>query len=172
PLGWSLTLLGKPGVGLALIEQAIDDDQAQGGRLHQCWHFGMLAEAFLAAGRPHDAITAVERGMDAFTRTGDLFYAPDLWTLKGDALTALGRDDGDVAESYTSALALAQRLGAKVSELRAATQLARLYQRQGRPEAGVETLRAVYDGFSEGFGTPDLLAAKAVLGELAVDASE
>ena len=83
PLGWSLTLLGKPGVGLALIEQAIDDDQAQGARLHQCWHFGMLAEAFLAAGRPHNALTAVDRGMDAFAHTGDLFYVPRSVDVEG-----------------------------------------------------------------------------------------
>ena len=89
--------------------------------------------------------------------------------MKGDALTALGRDDGDVAESYRSALALAQELGAKVSELRAATQLARLLQRQGRPDEGMDLLRAIYEGFTEGFGTPDLLAAKALMGELAGD---
>lgn len=166
-LGWSLTLLGNPGAGLPLIEQAVEDDQVDGSPIHQCWHFGILAETLLVAGRPHDAITAADRGIDAFARTADHFCAPELWTVKGDALAALGADAAAIEEIYRSALALAQKFGAKVSELRAATQLARLLQRQGRADDGMTLLRAVYDGFTEGFGTPDLLAAKAVLGELA-----
>ena len=70
-------------------------------------------------------------------------------------------------QPYQTALSLAQELGAKVSELRAATQLARLYQRQGCPEKGLRTLQPIYDWFTEGFDTPDLAAAKMLLDELA-----
>jgi predicted ATPase len=52
-------------------------------------------------------------------------------------------------------------------ELRAATSLARLRRDQGkRPEAR-DLLAPVYDWFTEGFDTPDLKDAKALLDQLA-----
>jgi predicted ATPase len=52
-------------------------------------------------------------------------------------------------------------------ELRAATSLARLRQRQGRRQEAREILAPVYDWFTEGFDTRDLKDAKALLEELA-----
>jgi predicted ATPase len=48
-------------------------------------------------------------------------------------------------------------------ELRAATSLARLLHHQGRPTDAVACLQPVYDRFTEGFGTADLIAAKQLL---------
>jgi predicted ATPase len=51
-------------------------------------------------------------------------------------------------------------------ELRAATSLAQLWRDQGRPAAGVALLQPVYGRFTEGFGTTDLKAAKALIDAL------
>jgi len=51
-------------------------------------------------------------------------------------------------------------------ELRAATSLARLLRNQGRPEDAIACLRPIYDRFTEGFGTADLVTAKQLLDEL------
>jgi len=51
-------------------------------------------------------------------------------------------------------------------ELRAATSLASLLRRQGRPADAIACLQPVYDRFTEGFGTADLIAAKMLLDEL------
>jgi predicted ATPase len=63
-----------------------------------------------------------------------------------------------------------QRQAAKSFELRAATSLARLWQRQGKTQrakrdAARELLAPVYAWFSEGFDTRDLIEAKALLEE-------
>jgi predicted ATPase len=50
-------------------------------------------------------------------------------------------------------------------ELRAAKSLARLLRNQGRPAAAC--LRPIYNRFTEGFGTADLIAAKQLLDDLA-----
>jgi len=168
PLGWSLALQGTPETGLALIEQAMAEDQAMGGQqIIQSRNSVMLAEAYLAAGRPDAAIVALDRGIATFARHRDLLCAPDLWTLKGVALLALGAAEIEVEACYQAALALAQELGAKTSELRAATQLALLHQQQGRPEAGRQLLNDLYDWFTEGFESVDLRAARQLLDELA-----
>ncbi len=51
-------------------------------------------------------------------------------------------------------------------ELRAATSLARLWQRQGKRDAARDLLAPVYEWFTEGFDTRDLIDAKALLEEL------
>jgi predicted ATPase len=48
-------------------------------------------------------------------------------------------------------------------ELRTATSLARLREIQGRKEEGREQLRSVYDRFTEGFETADLITARALI---------
>ena len=48
-------------------------------------------------------------------------------------------------------------------ELCAATSLARLLSTQGRRAEAIACLQPVYDRFTEGFGSADLIAAKQLL---------
>ena len=52
-------------------------------------------------------------------------------------------------------------------ELRTATNLARLWQDQGKTVEAHDLLAPVYGWFTEGFDTPDLKEAKALLDDLA-----
>ena len=52
-------------------------------------------------------------------------------------------------------------------ELRAAVSLARLWSEEGRRAEARDLLAPVYAWFTEGFDTPDLKEAKALLAELA-----
>ena len=69
-------------------------------------------------------------------------------------------------EFYRLAIETAQRQQSRAWELRAVTSLARLLQRTGRAAAVRSSLAAIYGGYTEGFGTPDLIAAEAVLRSL------
>jgi predicted ATPase len=64
------------------------------------------------------------------------------------------------------AIDVARAQDAKSLELRAATSLARLWQSRGKREEARELLALVYDWFTEGFDTADLLDAKTLLDEL------
>ena len=55
---------------------------------------------------------------------------------------------------------------AKLFELRAAIILARLWREQGKRDAARDLLAPVYGWFAEGFDTPVLKDAKALLDEL------
>jgi predicted ATPase len=66
-----------------------------------------------------------------------------------------------------AAIAIAQNQQAKSWELRAATSLARLWQRQGKGAEAHELLAPVYAWFTEGFDTADLQEAKVLLDALA-----
>jgi predicted ATPase len=70
-------------------------------------------------------------------------------------------------EIYRKALSIAAEQEAKLWELRAATSLARLCRDQGRHAEARVLLAPIYGWFTEGFGTPDLKEARALLDELA-----
>jgi hypothetical protein len=64
---------------------------------------------------------------------------------------------------FRKALSIAREQEAKLWELRAAASLARLWRGQGRPAEARDLLAPVYGWFTEGFDTPDLKEAKALL---------
>jgi predicted ATPase len=76
---------------------------------------------------------------------------------------------GDLAaaeHNYSRALAIARQQSAKLLELRAATSLARLWRDQGKHTKARDLLAPVYSWFTEGFDTPILQDAKALLDQL------
>jgi predicted ATPase len=62
---------------------------------------------------------------------------------------------------------LAQKIGAKAWELRAAMSLARMVRKRSNLAEARDLLAPLYSSFTEGFETPDLRDAKALLDELA-----
>lgn len=165
-LGWSLVAQGHVAEGVVLAEKAMAASAAFGQRLHRSQFAAMLAEACMLAGRYAEANDVTDAGIAEFGRFRDLVCAPDLWILKGDALQALGTADDQVEACYKEALTLARTLRARVSELRAAVNLARLRRRQGRSAEGHQALHAVCNWFSEGFDAVDLQIAAQLLKEL------
>ncbi len=95
------------------------------------------------------------------------WFEAELHRLKGELLLALPEPNPAEAETcFRRAVEVAREQNAKAWELRAATGLARLWHDQGKPVEARDLLAAVYGGFTEGFDTPDLKDAKALLDEL------
>ena len=95
------------------------------------------------------------------------FYTAELYRLKGELLLRQAMTNAPQAEaSFRQALALARRSQAKWWELRAAMSLARLWQHQDKRQDAYDLLAPVYDWFTEGFDTPDLQEAQALLYQL------
>ena len=84
--------------------------------------------------------------------------AASCWRLSGDHAAA--------EESLRLAIARAVEQQAKSFELRAATGLAKLLLARGRREDARAALAPVYDWFTEGHTTRDLVAARAILDEI------
>ena len=76
-----------------------------------------------------------------------------------------GDEDGAEADLH-KAIEVARRQQARSWELRATTSLARLWQSQGKVDDARQILDQIYGWFTEGFNTPDLQEAKALLDEL------
>jgi predicted ATPase len=85
--------------------------------------------------------------------------------VRGDLLRAVA-DRSAAERSYHRAIAVAERQGAKLLQLRAAASLTRLWRDQGNRSEARDLLAPVYGWFTEGFGTPVMQEAKALLDEL------
>ena len=71
-----------------------------------------------------------------------------------------------IEEEYGSAVRIAHEQGALALELRAATGFADWMAAAGREEAGCKLVKPIYEQFTEGFDTPDLKAARALLSRI------
>jgi predicted ATPase len=100
--------------------------------------------------------------------TGERWYEPELYRLKGELLLQQSSDNQVEAQTcFHHALTIARDQQAKSFELRTATSLARLWQQQGKRQEAHALLAPVYQWFTEGFDTADLQDAKALLDALA-----
>jgi predicted ATPase len=128
--------------------------------------FALLAEAQLTAGQLSEAQGTLAVGLAVAAQTGQFFYDAELHRLDGDLVLATGGADDEAAARYHRARAIAREQGARSLELRAATSLARLWRDQGKRAEARALLAPIYEWFTEGFDTGDLIAAKALLDEL------
>jgi predicted ATPase len=128
-------------------------------------YIALLARACEIAGQIKEGLTLLDEALEIVERTGEHSLATELNRLKGQLLLRHGHCEA-AEELYRKALKIAGEQGAKLWELRAATSLARLRRDQGRHAEARDLLAPIYDWFTEGFGTPDLKEAKALLGEL------
>ena len=128
----------------------------------------MLGEAYAQAGRFEEAFAALDEALAVVDKNDDRFQEAELHRLKGELHLAASADQGAEAEvCFQRAIDIARRQQSKAWELRATMSLARLWQRQGRREEAQAALAAVYGGYTEGFTTPDLVDARALLESLA-----
>ena len=97
--------------------------------------------------------------------TDERSHVAELLRLRG-LLLALHGDLADGTARLWEAVEWARSRSAKLFELRALRDLARLWRDQGKPQQARELLAPVYDWFTEGFDTRYLKDAKALLEEL------
>jgi predicted ATPase len=125
----------------------------------------LLSEAYEIAGQTDEAMTQLNDALQVAGRTGERWLEAELYRHKGQLVLRQGHSEL-AEELYRQALRIAQEQEAKMWELRAAMSLARLHGDQGRHAEARDLLAPVYGWFTEGFGTPDLKEAKALLDEL------
>jgi DNA-binding winged helix-turn-helix (wHTH) protein/predicted ATPase len=172
--GWALAVRGDDAQGIAQIRQGLAILQTMGTLHLQPEFLTVLAEAYGHAGLTAEGLATVAEALAIVDTTGECVHAAELYRLQGELLllqagTGQGTQDTRVSEAedcFQRALLIARGQEAKSWELRAATSLSRLWQRQGKQTAAHELLASIYGWFTEGFATADLQEAKALLGEL------
>jgi class 3 adenylate cyclase/tetratricopeptide (TPR) repeat protein len=163
--GFALTALGQPQEGLDAMAQALSMFKAIGAVCCTPWIFVVQADAYAKLDQPQDAFTCLANAAQTIGSTDERFIEPELHRIRGELLTRAG-DTVAVEQNYHLALAEAQKKSSKLYELRAATNLARLWNDQGKRAEARDQLVPIYGWFTEGFDTPVLKEAKTLLDQL------
>lgn len=162
-----MVLQGGP-EGLPLLESGLAAYRATGAGLAVPYYLSLLGDAYRQAGRFEDARRALYEGLALVERNDDRFQEAELRRLTGELLLAESPDRAAAAEAcFRHAIEIARRQQSRAWELRATLSLSRLWQQQGRGDDAHAPLAAVYGTYTEGFTTPDLVDAAALLRALA-----
>jgi class 3 adenylate cyclase/predicted ATPase len=166
--GWTLAQQGQAQEGIEQMHQGLRAFRATGAEIVRPYWLVLLAEAHGTIGQPETGLTMLTEALALVDTTGERWYEPELYRLKGELLLQQSLDhQGEAEACFHKALNIARSQQAKSFELRTATSLARLWQRQGKRQEAHDLLAPVYNWFTEGFTTADLKDAKALLDELA-----
>jgi len=150
---------------MSLLRSGSTAYRAVGQEAWMPYFITLLAAACEIAGQIQESLALVDEALQIVGRTGERWYAAELNRHKGQLLLRQGHAEA-AEELYRKALSIAREQEAKLWELRAAASLARLSRDQGRRAEARHLLAPVYGWFTEGFDTPDLKDAKALLDEL------
>ncbi len=180
--GWAMSMLGRVDEGIAHMRDGLARYRAAGNGCTQVHMLAALAEVLWDARQVDEAFSVLREGMALAKVTEEGFYEPEFYRLKGKFLfdQAMGlaeppKSGGDKATLLASAqsnvrlaLEMSRSQEAMSLELRALMTLCDVQREMGDSTAVRQALADVLASFTEGFDTPDLLDARAMLEQVAV----
>jgi predicted ATPase len=165
--GWALAAQGRRAEGMTQMHQGMAALRTLGVALLLPRCHTILAEAYGESGQAEAGLRLLSEALATAHQQGAHLWEPELYRVQGELLLRQTVPDAPEAERcFRQALDIACRQEAKSLELRAATSLSRLWQRQGKRAEARPLLAPTYGWVTEGFDTVDLREAKALLEEL------
>jgi tetratricopeptide (TPR) repeat protein len=162
-LGLAEAALGRPGDGMPIVNLGMDGLKESGNVVAMTQYLSWVAVAQALEGKVAEALVTIEEALQA--NPAELSWRPHAIEIRGEMRHRLGQTDGAEAD-FREAIKLAQNIGAKAWELRAAMSLARMLKKRGHLAEAHDLLVPLYSSFTEGFDTPDLKDAKVLLDDL------
>jgi tetratricopeptide (TPR) repeat protein len=160
--GWAAVQRGEADRGGAWIDEAIATTRATGSDQFLSYLMASRAEAYLAAGRPGEALRAARDGIVAVARTAERFYEAELHRLRGEALLATDGDASAAAQALRKGVDVATRQGASLFALRSAV---RLVHSAGGMGGNRDLLVAARGTVARDSGLAEAAEADALLGD-------
>ncbi len=166
-LGEALVMMGKIPEGIEQIREGLATRQTVEALCYGTGALGILAVAEGTIGNPGRGLSTLTKAIALVEQMEERYCEAELYRLQGNMHLMMG-DEDEAFGSFMKAIDVARRQNARSWELRAGTSLARLWRKQGKISEAHELLKPVYDWFTEGFETPDLIDAKTLLEELSI----
>jgi class 3 adenylate cyclase/predicted ATPase len=158
---------GEARAAVTLMRQGLDAFRATGATVMVAYFAILLGEALTQDGRWEEALGLLGDQIAAVEETGELWCAAELHRRRGQLLLkSRALDFAGAQAEFLQAIDIARGQSAKLWELRAAVNLARLWHDQGRNTDARHLLSPIYAWFTEGFDSADLKGAKLLLDEL------
>jgi predicted ATPase len=148
--------------GLPLLRSALGELRAVGFLVRYPAYLATLAQGLGAAGEIAEGHAAIDAALEWTDKHEGYWCTAELLRIKGELFRLEG--SAEVAEEhYQQALEWARRQNALSWELRATASRAQLWHQNGSTEEAEKLLLSVYNRFSEGFETADLMTARALI---------
>jgi predicted ATPase len=163
--GWCLTALGQED-GTALVKRSLAAFRATGSSLWVPFFLTLLADAYGKAARPKEGLACLDEAACLVEVTNERATDAEIHRVRGELLTLL-QDIPAATAALRTGVEVARRQQVRLFELRAAASLARLWRDQGKRFEARDLLASICGWFTEGFDTPVLREARALLEELA-----
>jgi predicted ATPase len=160
--GWALAALGQLQEGFSRMQRGLAAYQATGAALFEPQVLAELAQARALMGEFEEARTLLDQALAVVEQHSERYYEAEIHRVTGELLQHQGHE-AQAEASLRTAIQVARQQRAKSWELRATMSLSRLLQQQGKREEARALLSEIYGWFTEGFDTPDLKDAKALL---------
>ena len=164
--GRCLVQSGRIQDGLELIVRGNELARAIGTVSYLPFWLADAADVYGIAGQAATGFSKLGEAERLIQMTGERWYDAEVHRLRGKLLRVTG-DSTNAEVSFRRAVMIGQEQSAKLFELRAATSLAHLWRDQDKWTEARDLLAPIYGWFTEGFDTPVLQDAKALLDELA-----
>lgn len=158
---------GQVPVAISLLKQGIERWTRTGGNVRIPLIKTALAEALEKSGDPYRALELIQECLKQIEAPHgqERLWLAEVLRCKASILMEMDRE-AEAEALLRSALACAQEQRARSWELRSAVTLARLLARKGHLGEARILLAPVYESFTEGRDTADLIEAGQLLGEL------
>jgi predicted ATPase/DNA-binding winged helix-turn-helix (wHTH) protein len=166
--GAVLTRSGQPQHGRSVLLGAMNGPPYMESNIYRLEMLIELAHAFSCNGDFQRGITILDEALADCAHRDERWCIAELLRMKAEMLLGIGATGSEVQaeELVLEALDWARKQGTLSWELRSASSLARLRQKQNRVSEGRAILESVYGCFKEGFDSADLVAARELLNEL------
>jgi predicted ATPase len=165
--GWLAAARGEHRSAVHLLESNLTLAEHIGSRMRYTYFMTVLAQSRAGTGNFRAAFVDLDRALEFVEVNGQGWWEAELHRVRGDCVRLQGRARHlDAVQAYEQAIGVARRQVARSLELRASTSLARLWAEQGERQKAHDLLTPIHAWFTEGFDTPDLIEAKALLDQL------
>jgi class 3 adenylate cyclase/predicted ATPase len=166
--GSVLAFTGEASNAVELITSGISLFRSTGATGRVSWYLLSLAWAYAGLERIEDAWRSIGEATIAVETTKEKWCEADLNRIAGEIeLISSARDTTKTEAYFERAITIAREQQAKSWELRAVMSVARMWRDHDKRQDASDLLAQVYGRFTEGFDTPDLRRARALLNELA-----
>ena len=152
---------------VAGLRGAIAANNRSGGYFSDSIFKSYLAEALLMRGEIAGAEAALQDAFAFVERSGERFWLADLYRIDGQIALRRPETDRERAEAcFLKAIEIAHGQEARMLELRAATDLARLWREAGAPNDPRALLEPILGAIEGGDTTRDVRNARALLAQI------
>ena len=149
--------------GVDDLQQAVEEFRNINHLARMPYYLSVVADGLVQIGRLGEADATIQAALDIARAKNEGWCIPEVLRIQASILTAQGLT-AEAEKVLLESMAHARDIGALSWRLRAANDLARLWNAASKADDARRMLLPIFNEFTEGFGTRDLIVATRLLG--------